>query len=384
VKKIRIISTAALIIVSLLSLLYVGVTSAVPDKVSVFSDEVNYSGLSSYPTLTVTGKNTACVEFLGIRLKQVELNVYERTKLVPGGMPFGIKFFTDGLIVVGVAAVNTASGVKSPGKDSGVEQGDIIEFINGEKIVDANSFSLKVAASGGTAVTLRGIRDGESFEVKLTPVLSSDDGVYRLGIWVRDSTAGIGTVTFIDKKTGVFGGLGHGINDRDSGVLLPLGSALVVDVAIYDVEKGRPNAPGELRGRFSSVRRGVLSSNTSHGVFGIMLNATEAGEELPIGLRGEVHTGKAYICSTVDGEGVKQYEIKIIKISENDSEGKNLSLKVTDPELLEATGGIVQSMSGSPIIQDGKLIGAVTHVLVSDPTKGYGIFIEEMLKSANG
>jgi stage IV sporulation protein B len=214
--------------------------------------------------------------------------------------------------------------------------------------------------------------------------VSTEDNTYKVGLWVRDSTAGIGTVTFIDKNTGTFGGLGHGVCDVDTGLLMPLESGSVVDVEVTGVVKGEPQNPGELRGNFSRVTSGNLFVNHETGVFGKINDADRvSGEVVPIGNKNSVHEGKVYIYTTILGTTPEKYEAEIIKINSDSGKTKNFMVRVTDKRLLEKTGGIVQGMSGSPILQDGKLIGAVTHVLINDPQKGYGIFIENMLETAS-
>lgn len=357
----------------------VAVTAAVPESISVFSDEAD-ERIGEYGILSYDGGDTAKVSLLGLTLGTVRVDVFERQELIPGGMPFGVKFFTEGLVAVGISAVNTASGAKSPASEAGIKKGDIITHVNGTKVSSSEEFIKAVSENGAKSLELTVVRGADTLSLSVSPVLSSEDGAYRIGLWVRDSTAGLGTVTYIDPETGAFGGLGHGVNDSDTGILMPLGNAAVVDVEVYDVVKGRANAPGELRGRFSAVRKGMLVANTEHGVFGMLTGGYDPSEAMPIALADQVHTGKAYIRTTVDSsKGPQIYEIDITAVRPDDEEGKNFSIKVTDKELLGISGGIVQGMSGSPIIQDGKLIGAVTHVLVSDPERGYGIAIENML-----
>jgi stage IV sporulation protein B len=202
-------------------------------------------------------------------------------------------------------------------------------------------------------------------------------------MWIRDSTAGIGTVTFINPDNNMFAGLGHGICDVDTAELMPMLKGQIIDVTISAVNKGKPGYPGELQGYFNPEKIGSLIGNTDTGVYGIYSKIPDniPTEPLPIGLRQEVEEGRAYIYCTTDSNEVEKYEIEIIKINQNSSDLKNFIIKITDPKLLEATGGIVQGMSGSPVVQNDKIIGAVTHVLINDPTKGYGIFIESMLKN---
>jgi stage IV sporulation protein B len=227
------------------------------------------------------------------------------------------------------------------------------------------------------------IRDGKKYKANLLPVKSSSDGKYKAGLWVRDSTAGIGTITFYNPDDGSFAGLGHGIYDSETELLLPLSRGAVVGLDMEDILKGKTGHPGELKGSFGTEKKGSLLKNTTGGVFGVLSTPPETvSDPLPCALKGEVVKGDAYILSNVDGRGVKKYSINIDKIYSGNEATKNFVISVTDERLLELTGGIVRGMSGSPIIQNDKLVGAVTHVLVNDPTRGYGIFIENMLKEA--
>ncbi|HBL83666.1 MAG TPA: SpoIVB peptidase [Clostridiales bacterium] len=356
---------------------------AIPDSVSIFNDQTVKESFADYPYITASTTNgqTITASLFGvIPIKKVNLETYPRLKLCPGGNAFGIKFFTDGVLVIGLSDVKNTQGNISPSKAAGIEVGDIIKEYNGNKIENAEMLIKAIEASNGETINFSISRNGESITLKITPVLSLETNTYKAGLWVRDSTAGIGTVTFIDKETNIFAGLGHGICDVDTGVLMPLGKAAVVDVDITGISKGVVNNPGELKGSFSNIREGFLTANTDVGVFGLFDSQPEQlHEAIPIALKNEIKTGKAYIYCTLDGNNVDKFEIEILKLNKNKQDSKNMLIKVTDERLLAATGGIVQGMSGSPIVQDGKLIGAVTHVLINDPTKGYAIFIENMI-----
>ncbi len=306
-----------------------------------------------------------------------------RQKLIPGGMNFGVKFFTDGLLVVGTADVTTSGGLVSPAKDCGIKVKEAIISANGKKLSTSEELARTVNDNGGKEMTLL-VRDvgGEERSVTVKPALSSETGKWCIGVWVRDSTAGIGTVTYIDAFTGSFGGLGHGICDTDTGVLMPVGKAYVVDVQITSVDKGDTRTPGELKGTFGKEVRGEIYKNTDTGVFGTLSTLPAVlREPIEVAKRKEVTEGEATVLCQVNGK-VGEYAIEIVKVYKDSGETKNFLIRVTDPALLESTGGIVQGMSGSPIIQNGRLVGAVTHVLVNDHTKGYGIFIENMLNTA--
>ncbi len=305
----------------------------------------------------------------------VGVSAAERT-LIAAGTAFGVKFRTDGAMIAGIP------GGEGPLARAGLRRGDIITHVDGKKILSAEDFSAMVKASEGRELTIDYRSGKHSHSVRVTPELD-ESGEYKLGIWVKDSAMGIGTVTFIDPETMTFTGLGHGICDSESGVLIPLASGTVEEVTLSGITRGASGAPGELRGYFSGDVLGSLSANRDAGITGTldMIPPALAKERFPVGEKDEVKEGKAYIFCTVDSGGRKMYEIEILNI-EKDSPSRNFLVRVTDEELLEKTGGIVQGMSGSPIIQNGKLIGAVTHVLVNDPAKGYGIFIENMPSAA--
>ncbi len=303
--------------------------------------------------------------------------------LIPGGMAFGVKFFTEGAVVLGTTGVETTKGIVTPAKDSGIQAGDIITKAGGQEFESASDLISFISGSGGADVIITYMRDGNERTVKITPARDIESGEYKIGIFVKDSTAGIGTVTFIDPETLDFGGLGHGIYESETGVLLPLARGAVVDVSITDVVKSEHNNPGELHGSFGRKVKGELWQNCDQGVFGRFDVLPEnAGKAIPIGSRNELTEGKAHILTTLSGVSVEEYEIEIEQIYGNSGDIKNFLIKVTDERLLKKTGGIVQGMSGSPIIKDGKLIGAVTHVLVNDPEHGYGICIENMISGA--
>ena len=306
---------------------------------------------------------------------------YKDLKLYVGGIPFGVKFLTEGVMIVGFGTVKTANGSVSPAEQAGLRPSDVIVKINGQTVTDAATVTDMTEKCGGNSMEIVYSRDGKQASTSISPALSSEDGKYKTGMFVRDSGAGIGTVTYIVPETLAFGGLGHGICDGETGKLIPMQRGSVVGVTINGVVKGLSGSPGEVKGYFSSGKTGTLLTNTECGVFGAFasLPETVTGEPMPIATRNQLKTGKAYILSTLDGTTPQKYEIEISDIRLNSTSNKCFTIKVTDPTLIEKSGGIVQGMSGSPIIQNGKLVGAVTHVLVNDPTAGYGIFIENML-----
>ncbi|MBE6678478.1 MAG: SpoIVB peptidase [Ruminococcaceae bacterium] len=378
-KRIKITALAALC--TLLCTVFTA-NAALPDSISVFGTEntaVEEKLASPVFTATVSG-STATVKLWGLLpVKNMSLKVLKQNSLYLGGMAFGVKYFTKGVLVVGLCAVEGFGGSFCPAEEAGIQKGDVIISAAGKELDSAKSLQNIISEAGKNAVALEVQRKDDVFTTALYPALSAADNSYKGGMWVRDSTAGIGTVSYICADGKSFGGLGHGICDSDTGALMPLGSAAVVDVDINNVRKGTSGYPGELKGEMGKVRRGYLTANTETGVYGVWETPPKnLGDPLPIGLSDTVKKGKAQIFSTVDGER-KSYEIEIEEIDINAEENRNMLIRVTDKGLLEKTGGIVQGMSGSPIVQNGKIIGAVTHVLINDPTRGYGIFIENML-----
>lgn len=305
--------------------------------------------------------------------------------LIPVGRAVGIKLFSDGVMVVGFSQIPAAGGAEIPARACGLKEGDIITHINSTEVDTIEEVQSQLAQIGGDEMSIRALRDGRELQVTAQAVQCVSDGSYKLGAWLRDSMAGIGTITYYDPDTGAFGALGHGVNDVDTAQLMPLETGGVLKATVTDVKKGQRGEPGELHGTFElSQDIGELTANTAQGIFGSLSDdsLTEGMKPVEVATRDQVKTGKAVIYSNISGDKVKAYEVEITKIFSMAGDGRDLTLKVTDPTLLEATGGIVQGMSGSPILQDGRLVGAVTHVLVGDPTQGYGILAERMLCTA--
>lgn len=301
-------------------------------------------------------------------------------RLIPGGMPFGIRMQTEGVLVTGTSEV--AGTGKNPAYDAGIRALDLITRIGNKRITSVSDVTEAVEKSGGNPLEFSVTREQSELKFIVTPVLSPEDGKYRTGLWIKDGTSGIGTVTYIVPDTFAFGGLGHGVCDTSTGVLLPLTRGSVIEVTVTGAVRGVSGTPGELKGFLGAKKTGTLLSNTFCGVFGAFTGLPDgAGEAIPIAMENEVICGKAEILSTVCSEtGIRRYGIEISEIRHG-SEDKSFVVRVTDPDLISQTGGIVQGMSGSPILQNGKLVGAVTHVMVNDPTRGYGIFIGNMLSA---
>ena len=330
-----------------------------------------------------TGDATVTYSLLGVLpVRTVSVSVAPERVLMPGGQSVGIAIDTRGVIVVGASDLGSTP---SPIRAAGIKTGDIIQRVNGRAITSASALSGMV--NSGEALTLDVLRGGEAVSRRVTPALDGRDGCWRLGAWVRDSTAGVGTLTFSDPETGLFGALGHAITDVDTSVTMPVGQGELYENRVVDVSPSTQGAPGELTGDFvfHPTAIGTVERNTGSGIFGSM-NAPSVNrlypEGLPAATRSAIHTGPATLLTTVDGGGVGEYTCEIVRLNDVRGDARDMVIRVTDEALLQKTGGIVQGMSGSPIIQDGMLIGAVTHVMVNDPAMGYGISIESMLDSA--
>ena len=346
-----------------------------------------YEGLK----LSQTGKTEQIGEEFDVKLKAfgiipfstVNVEVVDELHVSVLGTPFGMKLYTDGVLVIDITTVETVSGSISPGEDAGVKKGDYILSADGRQVLTNEELSAAVAASGGNRIKLVIKRGGTQKTVYVTPALSKETNSYRIGLWVRDSSAGIGTLTFYSPATGIICGLGHGVCDEDTGDLLELKNGEIVSAEIVSVEKGSSGSPGQLKGRFTYSTIGKIDCNSEKGVYSVLKGKLGFSRLTETALKQEVRDGDAQILCTVDGREPQLYSCRIKKRSSAYlSATQNMTVTVTDPELLKLTGGIVQGMSGSPILQNGKLIGAVTHVLIDDPTTGYAIFAENMLKEA--
>lgn len=337
--------------------------------------------------LTLSDQNSYTVQcsLLGVvPIKEIQVDVVDRQQLVPGGMPVGIYMKTEGVLIVGTGEVCDMNGITQEPVGDIVHSGDYIQAVNGIPVSDKQEVVEQINQAVNQQVELQVLRNGELMDLKV-PVVQTGISEYKAGIWIRDDTQGIGTLTYV-KEDGSFGALGHGISDIDTSTLLSLKDGKLYETDIKSVVKGEDGAPGELAGviRYQQDKvLGEISDNTELGIFGTMtsdMDQINEQEVVDIAYKQEVKTGAATILSAVSGE-IKEYEIEIEKLNLNSSDAnKSMVIRVTDPKLLEITGGIVQGMSGSPIMQNGRIVGAVTHVFVNDPTKGYGIFIENMLE----
>ncbi|MDE6591404.1 MAG: SpoIVB peptidase, partial [Oscillospiraceae bacterium] len=286
--------------------------------------------------------------------------------VVPVGRAVGIKLFSDGVVVVGTSDIATEAGKVNPAKACGLREGDIITHINATEVDTIEEVSALLQELEGETMSIRAIRDDRQVQLTAQAVLCPADGAYKLGAWIRDSMAGIGTVTFYCPDTGAFGALGHGINDADTALLMPLESGSILPASVAGVEKGVSGTPGQLKGVFdTSTTLGLLSANTPGGVFGTMADGHWVqGAPVEVAARDEVETGPATILCNINGDRVDEYQVEIAKVfPESATDCRDYLIKVTDQRLLDVTGGIVQGMSGSPILQNGKIVGAVTHVM---------------------
>ena len=393
-KAIRIFDVILFIICAVIFGVIIWGNAALPSGV------VTYNGNSEplAKVFTYTGKSTSLavdkqtatprrenLKLFGIiPVKEVTVTEKAEQKVMVSGEVFGIKLYTDGVIVVGIQEVQTDSGKKSPSGSAGIEVGDIIVAIDGENVYTSDQVQSILGANNGGSFEVK-IKRGERYrDYTVTPVYCEREGCYKAGMWVRDSTAGIGTITFYNKQSGIFAALGHQINDIDTKEIMPMLDGEAVKATVSKIEKSTRGTTGSLECDFTNQTLGKLLSNTDCGIYGAYAEISECAKEYPVAAIQEVKKGKATLISTVEKGQPKKYEIEITHIgfNENNRE-KNMIVKVTDKDLINKTGGIVQGMSGSPIIQNGKLVGALTHVIVGNPQKGYAVFAQTMAEESN-
>lgn len=322
----------------------------------------------------------------GITMRSITLDIVPDVKIVPLGVAIGVRINTDGVMVLGTSTFAGLDGAVQDPAGGNLRAGDLISHINGNVITCKEDLARAIATSTGT-VLIDLVRDGTTLQVEIEPAIAISDGVRRIGAWVRDSTKGIGTLTYYDPATSNFGALGHGIIDVDTKKLMSVRCGVIMPSSVTSVRRGARGAPGELEGSVDTMRTiGSIISNSNNGVHGRLCEGARSAivtrEPMPIALRAHINEGPATILTSVDGNNVREFTIYIEAVHRNTTdETKGMVIRITDPELLKITGGIVQGMSGSPILQNGRVAGAITHVFVQDPTKGYGIFIENMLQA---
>ncbi|UFJ42900.1 SpoIVB peptidase [Brevibacillus humidisoli] len=337
-----------------------------------------------------TGETQLQLKWGSIPLKAVKVNVLPDIRVIPGGQSIGVKLQTAGVLVVGHHLVDTGKAKLSPGEKAGIHVGDMIVKINDLYINDMDDVKKIVNEAGSKhqSLDMLVVRGKEKVNLTLTPAKDAKDNEYRLGLYIRDSAAGVGTLTFYEPRSGAYGALGHVISDVDTGQPIVVGDGQIVQASVTSIEKGESGNPGEKFARFFNESHilGSITRNTPFGIFGKIKEQPQQHshqEPIPVALAEEVREGPAKILTVVDGQQVEEFDIEIVNVvKQHFPATKGMIIKITDKRLLEKTGGIVQGMSGSPIIQSGKLVGAVTHVFVNDPTSGYGCFIEWMLQDA--
>ena len=332
------------------------------------------------------GTKTVNLElFNKITLKQIDVDVIKKTTVIPLGNAIGMKLYTKGVLVVGMTQINTDDGKNvKPYENSGIEEGDTIIAINDENVENTEELIRELNNSNGEEVNIKYVKDDKVMQTSIKPVKS--ENMYKIGLWVRDTQAGVGTATFYEPDTNQFMTLGHGITDIDTGQVVTIANGELQIANIISIVKGKKGEPGEILGTIENDKTiGKIDENTAFGVYGEVTNNSylniDTSKEMEIASRNEIKEGKAEILCQLDNSGVKSYEIEIEKIYINNNENnKSMLIKVTDEKLLDITGGIIQGMSGSPVIQDGKFVGAITSVLVNNPAEGYAVFGDILIK----
>lgn len=400
-KKILII---AMLLALIIIYIYTLEISSIPDNIIIFEGETikvnNLLGFkigskdktietsaSSSQTVNNAGKTTMQVSlFDNIFIKNMEVDVLPRSKVIPIGTVAGVKLYTSGILVVGMSEIEGIDSKKyKPYLNSGIEEGDTIISVDNTKISTTEELIETVNSSNGKNLSIEFLHDNNTATCSITPVQTSSNE-YKLGLWVRDSAAGVGTVSFYEPSSRTFGALGHGITDIDTEELINIESGEFVTTRILNIKKGEAGNPGRIQGTIENQTNiGSIYKNTKFGIYGLVDNASQLNvdysKEMEVALREEIKEGKASILCSLDGQNPKEYEIEIEKIYlENNYDNKSMKIKVTDEELINKTGGIIQGMSGSPIMQNGKFVGAVTHVLINNPKEGYAVFGDIMLK----
>lgn len=391
--KKKLLYTASLIITPILILILITTISIrkLPNKIYTNDEKTVQSIAPIGNTIRrITDKgNEYEIKFLGvIPLKSVEIEKIKDLQIYPGGNPIGVRVNSEGVLIVGYSDVEIDNKKEdSPGKVSGLEIGDIILKINGEEMENSLDLLKTIKDSNKENVEVNILRNGKSL-TKTVHLRKENNKDYKIGLWIRDSTAGVGTMTFYDSNTNKFGALGHPITDSDTNEPFLIKKGDVLESSIISIRKGEKGLPGELKGIFLNENKptGTIEKNTQSGIFGEIKNdkiLNDKVKPLKVGFRDEIVIGKAQIITTIDENGPQEFDVEIEKIlNQATPNSKSMVVKITDPRLLQKTGGIVQGMSGSPIIQNNKIIGAITHVLINKPDTGYGIYIEWMLQDA--
>lgn len=393
------------IIILIISYVYVCSIISIPKNIVVFEGEnlnlkiatgLSLSSKSEQTVLTASNISKQKINktgldklnlnlFGGIKVKDVNVDVIPKTTVIPLGTAIGMKLYTKGVLVVGMSQINNENNEKTkPYENSGIEQGDTIIAINNNEVTNTDELIKQVNDSNGNSIKVKYLKNNETLETSITPVKSKNE--YKIGLWVRDAAAGVGTLTFYEPSTNSFMALGHGISDIDTEKIVDIANGELITANIVSIKKGEKGNPGEIKGTIDSGKKiGEISKNTNLGIYGTVKNKNYLGmdtsNEMEVATRKQIKEGKAQIICQLENSGKKMYDIEIEKIyTMNNEDNKSMLIKVTDKELLDKTGGIIQGMSGAPVIQNGKFVGAVTNVLVNDPTQGYAIFADMMIK----
>lgn len=407
-KNTRLKILVPIIIFFLVLLLYISNIDNIPDSIILFQGEMlnintlfglGITSTNQYDVLQTSSniennqvieepqKVELSVSLLNIfKVKDVTVNVIPKTKVIPLGNAIGLKLYTNGVLVVGMSEIENIFNKKDkPYEDTGIQEGDMIVSINQNEVTCTADLIENVNKSEGNTLAIEYVRDGEIYTTNIRPSQTSTDE-YKLGLWVRDTAAGIGTISFYEPSTGLFAALGHGILDIDTQELISIAKGEAVTANIISIKKGEKGEAGEIKGTVANQQTiGEVYKNTNIGIYGTLKNRTalniSSQNEMEVALRSEIKEGPAKIICSLENNKKEEYDIVIEKIYENNNQNnKSMEIRVTDKELIEKTGGIIQGMSGSPIIQDGKFVGAVTHVLLSEPTRGYAVFADLMIK----
>lgn len=354
-----------------------------PEEIYIGSESICYKGIFyADNTLRGTPGDSSVSELTVMNLipvKEINLKKKERRFVIPGGELIGITLSTNGVVVVATDSFESTAGTVSPARAAGIKPGDILISANGKKLKSNEELTEIIGGSGGERVEMKLMRGNEEFTAFVTPEKTVTTKTYKCGMWIRDYTGGIGTLTYSDTLYGTLAALGHGIYDTDTSLLLPVASGTLRCAEISSVTKGQPGAAGEICGIIGKNIYGSLLTNTDEGIYGRISALPDNGESIPVANKSEVHEGAAEIICTVKDGQKQRYDINIDKVIYTSSGNKSITVRITDPELIAQTGGIVQGMSGSPIIQDGMLAGAITHVFINNPRGGYAVFAEDML-----
>ena len=385
----------SVVLLCLVALTGIYIHSLIPDTLYFANGQA--TAISSLPMVTLVPQKTTgsrsvqtggdnlqySARLFGIvPLKTVNVAHTDRRVVSVAGTPFGIKMFSDGVMIVGFSDIGTTTGQQCPAKLAGLKMGDVIVALDDTATKTNDDVENFITTNTDKPITVTFLRDSQQMTATVVPVMDADTGIYRMGMWVRDSSAGVGTMTFYDMEKGMFAGLGHGIKDTDTQQDIRLLSGEIVPVTIVGLTKSKNGETGELKGSFlTDIPTGKVLANSTNGVYGTIFLPV-GGNMMEVATPQEVQVGPAYILTTINGTKAKKYDIYIEKIALTSSnQNKNMVIRVTDDELLSLAGGIVQGMSGSPIIQNGRLVGAVTHVFVNQVERGYGVFAQNMLFS---